>query len=83
MTMMIKNMIKANSKLVINFEVDYENCSYFQKKYMDSKDFQNNLITELINHKIKIIKREKPDHYLFIVFLFSFKFSKLDSCLGG
>ena len=26
---------------------------------MDSKDFQNNLITELINHKIKIIKREK------------------------
>jgi 2-polyprenyl-3-methyl-5-hydroxy-6-metoxy-1,4-benzoquinol methylase len=59
MPLVIKNMINANPKLVINFEVDYENCSYFQKKYMDSKDFQNNLITELINHKIKIIKREK------------------------
>ena len=59
MPTVIENMINANPKLVINFEVDYENCSYFQKKYNESKDYQNNLITELVNHKVKIIKREK------------------------
>lgn len=59
MPSVIKNIINANPKLVINFEVDYEKCSYFQKRHHDSKDYQNNLIDELKNNEVNILKREK------------------------
>ena len=43
----LKNIVNGNPKLVINFEVDYDTSPYIVKKYLDSRDYQNNLVKEL------------------------------------
>ena len=43
----LKNIVDGNPKLVINFEVDYDTSPYIVKKYLDSCDYQNNLVKEL------------------------------------
>ena len=43
----LKNIVNGNPKLVINFEVDYDASPYIVKKYLDSCDYQNNLVKEL------------------------------------
>jgi len=51
----LRNIINAKPKLVINFEVDYDKSSYMVKKYFDVHDYQNNLVRELV----KLKKQEK------------------------
>ena len=56
MKQVITNIIKSNPKLVVNFEVDYDSSPYLVKKYIDSRDYQNNLVRELKeNPKIEIV----------------------------
>ena len=43
----LKNICNGYPKLVINFEVDYDASPYIVKKYLDSRDYQNNLVKEL------------------------------------
>jgi SAM-dependent methyltransferase len=43
----LNNIIEAKPKLVINFEVNYNTSPYVVKKYLDARDYQNNLVTEL------------------------------------
>ena len=43
----LKNNCNGYPKLVINFEVDYDASPYIVKKYLDSRDYQNNLVKEL------------------------------------
>ena len=57
------NIINGCPKLVINFEVDYNEESFLVRKYFDSRDYQNNLVTELKKlekqNKISIISIDK------------------------
>lgn len=63
MSNVLKNIINAKPKLVINFEVDYDSSPVIVKKYFDSKGYQNNLVRELKKlqnqNKIEIISIEK------------------------
>ncbi len=53
----LQNIVNGHPKLVINFEVDYTASSYIIKKYLDSCDYQNNLVKELkILEKKEIIE---------------------------
>jgi SAM-dependent methyltransferase len=51
----LKNIIDGKPKIVINFEVDYDSEPFMVKKYLDVRDYQNNLVREL--HKLE--KQEK------------------------
>ncbi len=43
----LQNIVNGKPKLVINFELDYDDCPFLVRKYMDGIDCQNNLIREL------------------------------------
>lgn len=43
----LNNIIKGCPKLVINFEVNYDDEGLLVRKYFDSRDYQNNLVKEL------------------------------------
>ncbi len=59
----LKNIINGNPKTVINFEVDYHAESFWTRASIRSKDYQNNVVTELRKlenqKKIKIISIKK------------------------
>ncbi len=60
MKTIIQNIIDSKPKLVINFEVDFDNAPFMVKQYCNAMDFQNNLIEELKkneNVEIILIKR--------------------------
>ena len=60
MKTVIQNIIDSKPKLVINFEVDFDNAPFMVKQYCNAMDFQNNLIQELNKNKnveIILIKR--------------------------
>jgi len=60
METIIQNIIDSKPKIVINFEVDFDNASFMVKQYCNAMDFQNNLVQELKNNKnveIILIKR--------------------------
>jgi len=60
MKTIIQNIIDSKPKLVINFEVDFDNAPFMVKQYCNAMDFQNNLIKELKkneNVEIILIKR--------------------------
>ena len=60
MKTVIQNLIKSNPKLVINFEVDFENAPFIVKQFCNAMDFQNNLVQELKNNKnVEIISIEE------------------------
>jgi SAM-dependent methyltransferase len=62
MNKVVQNIIDSNPKLVINFEVDYDNASFLTRKYFDVADFQNNLVQEINKNKnIEIISIDKLD----------------------
>lgn len=44
----LKNIIAGKPKLVINFEVNYNTSPPLVKKYFDARDYQNNLVNELL-----------------------------------
>ncbi len=47
----IQNILDSKPKIVINFEVDFDNASFMVKQYCNAMDFQNNLIQELKNNE--------------------------------
>jgi len=60
MKTVIQNIIDSKPKLVINFEVDFDNAPFMVKQYCNAFDYQNNLIQELKKNKnveIILIKR--------------------------
>ncbi len=60
MKTIVQNIIDSKPKLVINFEVDFDNAPFMVKQYCNAMDFQNNLIKELKNNKnVEIILIER------------------------
>lgn len=60
MKTVVQNMVDSNPKLVINFEVDYDNAPFMVKQYCNAMDYQNNLVQELKNNKnVEIISKER------------------------
>lgn len=59
----LRNIIQGRPKIVINFEADYNSEPLLVRKYFDSRDYQNNLVSELkkleSEGKISIIKKQK------------------------
>ena len=59
----LKNIIDAKPKIVINFEVDYTTSSFWSKRYMNKADYQTTLVQELQKlekeGKIEIISIKK------------------------
>jgi len=59
----LNNILKGMPKIVINFEVNYNEEPLLVRKYMDSRDYQNNLVSELKkleqDGKISILKIQK------------------------
>ncbi|MGY5148923.1 MAG: class I SAM-dependent methyltransferase [Candidatus Nitrosopumilus sp. bin_68KS] len=59
----ISNLISVNPKKVINFEVNYDDSSLLTKMYLNSVDYQNNLMLNLKKYqskkKIKILFNKK------------------------
>jgi len=63
MKKILLNIISVNPRKIINFEVNYDESSFLTKMYLNSVDYQNNLMKNLKklerNEKIKIISKEK------------------------
>ena len=60
MKTVIQNIVDSKPKLVINFEVDYDNAPFMVKQYCNAMDFQNNLVRELKNNKkVEIMSTER------------------------
>jgi len=60
MKTIIQNIIDSNPKLVINFEVDYDNAPFTVKRYFQVRDYQNNFVSELKKHNdVEIISIRK------------------------
>ena len=63
MKKILLNIISVNPRKIINFEVNYDESSFLTKMYLNSVDYQNNLMENLKklerNEKIKIISKEK------------------------
>jgi trans-aconitate methyltransferase len=60
MKTVIQNIVDSNPKLVINFEVNYDNSPFMVRKYFDALDYQNNLVRELNkNMNVEIISIQK------------------------
>ena len=51
MKVVIQNILDSKPKIVINFEVDFDNAPFMVKQYCNAMDFQNNLIQELKNNE--------------------------------
>ena len=47
MSNVLRNILEGKPKLVINFEVNYDDAPFMVRKYLDSQDYQNNLVREL------------------------------------
>jgi SAM-dependent methyltransferase len=43
----LKNIIDGKPKIVINFEVDYNSESFWTRRYIGARDYQDNLVQEL------------------------------------
>ena len=56
MKTVIQNIVDSKPKLVINFEVDYDDAPFIVKQYCNAMDYQNNFVDELKKNKnVKII----------------------------